>query len=152
MPFERNFTSLQNVFSQLFDDSFWRPFESPFFDSRSFFGRSLQGWLLKVNVSETDNEIRISANIPGVDPEKVNIEIDNHSLILSGSTEEEKEEKGESFYRLERETGEFRRSFELPASADTENIKATVKHGILRITIPKKPEAQKKKVEVSVTQ
>ena len=82
--------------------------------------------------------------------EKINIEADENTLVISGSTEKEEEEKGESWYRAERESGEFRRAFELPNGCDVENIDANAKHGSLMIVIPKKPEAQKKKVDIKV--
>lgn len=67
---------------------------------------------------------------------------------MSGKSEEEKEEKGETWYRMERKMGSFRREFELPKGIDTDTIEAMTKNGTLTVKLMKKPEAQRKAIEV----
>lgn len=146
-PFEQSMANLQNTINRLFDDT-W--FNLPVFAGRSSVSGWLGDWSPKADVSETDKEIKIKLNLPNVDPDKITIEADNDSLVVSGSTIKEEEEKDENFIRIEREAGSFQRVFALPNGCDVDNIKAQSKHGTLFITIPKKPEAQKKKVSVEV--
>ena len=148
MPYEQELTSFYDMVNKFFDDSL---FKIPSVFNQSFFNRNTLGvWWPKADISETNKEIKIKMNVPGVDPEKINIEADANTLVISGSTEKEEEEKGENWYRAERELGEFRRAFELPNGCDVENIKANSKHGSITIVIPKKKEAQKKKINVKV--
>lgn len=146
-PFEQSMMGLQNTMNRLFDDAWFR---FPTFADHSLASSNSSGWWPKVDISETDKAIKIKMNVPNVDPDKVNIEVDADSLVISGSTLKEEEEKEENFVRIEREEGSFQRVFNLPNGCDTENIQANSKHGTLFITIPKKPEAQKKKVSINV--
>lgn len=147
-PYEQGLSNFQELMNRFFDD--------PWFRMPSIFGQSLMdrnafdGWWPKADVSENDKEIKIKMNVPGVDPEKINIEADADAIVISGSVEKEEEQEGEDWYRAEREFGEFRRAFELPNGCDVENIEASAKHGTLTIKIPKKPEAQKNKISVKV--
>ena len=147
-PYEHGLSSFHDTVNRFFDDP-W--FKLPSVIGQSFMDRGTSGaWFPKVDISETEKEIRIKMNVPGVDPEKINIEADANTLVISGSTEKEEEEKGENWYRAERESGEFRRSFELPNGCDVENIGASSKHGSIIILIPKKLEAQKKKIDIKI--
>ncbi|MEX1997771.1 MAG: Hsp20/alpha crystallin family protein [Candidatus Andersenbacteria bacterium] len=142
---------LREIMGRLFEESFWSPWELARSGPR-LLGSRLEGWLPRVDVSETDKEVHIRANLPNVDPRHVNIVVEDNVLTLSGQTEEKREEKGETWYRLEREMGSFQRSIELPSGVDTNKVEASAKNGMLFITIPKRPEAAAKKVEVKVTE
>ena len=91
----------------------------------------------KVDISETEDVIKVVANVPGVDPDKIEIEVDNDMLTISGKVEKEEEEKDEKLYRFERGYGEFRRQFSLPAKVDFEKVTAKAKNGVLTIILPK---------------
>jgi HSP20 family protein len=108
------------------------------------------GWMPRIDVSETDKEIRVTVNAPGADPNQISISVDDNVLTISGKTEQKKEEKGETFYRMERETGSFHRSIELPGGADTNSIQATAEKGVVYITVPKKPDSQRKPITIKV--
>jgi len=151
MPFEQQFSDFHSAVDRLFND-FWRGGFPAFPATSSLFNRGLTtgGWWPKTDVSETDKEVKIKLNIPNVDPDKVSLEVDEDSLVISGSTEKDEEQEGENWYRMERESGEFRRVFDLPSGCNIDEIKASSKHGTLYVTIPKKPEAQKKKVTIDV--
>lgn len=146
---EQQIANFQNAVDKMFSD-FWRGWPS-LSSSQSLADWALSNsWWPKTDISETDKEFKLKLNVPNVNPNKINIEADDNSLIISGATEKEERTEGENWYRAERETGEFRRVFDLPSGVDTENIKASAKHGTLTVTLPKKPEAQKKKVTVDV--
>lgn len=141
-PF-RNVFSLRDAMDRLFDESFWSPFSLM---ERG--NQEMQSFLPRVDVSETDNEVKIRADIPGIDPDKVNIEVSEDSIHLSGSVEKSNEEKGENYYRMERQSGQFSREFILPSKVDTNSVDAKAKNGVITINLKKQPSEQKKKVQV----
>lgn len=104
----------------------------------------------KVDISENDKEIVVVANVPGLSSENIHIDVDDDSLALSGSIEKEKKEGQENgtFYRFEREYGEFRREFALPARVNKDAVSATTKNGVLTIILPKKDADAKKRISV----
>lgn len=104
------------------------------------------GWLPDVDIDSTDDGHTITVDLPGVDPEAVRISLEGRQMTLSGArTFGQGSGEGEgSFSRS------FVRSFSLPVTADTENISATSEHGVLRISVPKKPEAKPKQIEIAV--
>ncbi len=106
----------------------------------------------KVDVEETENEIKVTANIPGIDAENINVEVGDDYLSLSGKIEKEDKSRDRQgkVYRYEREFGEFRREFALPARVDKDGIIARSKNGVLSIILPKSEEEKKKKVKVEV--
>lgn len=126
----------RNMVSRFFEDR-WSPFESS--------GVSLS--VPKVNISEIDKEIHITADLPGLTEEEVNVEIQDGVLTLSGEHKQEKEEKDKKFYRVERSYGSFSRSFVLPAPVDENAVEAHMKDGVLHVVLPK-VEQTKKKIEI----
>ncbi len=94
-----------------------------------------------LDVSESDKDITVSAEFPGMEPEDIQITIDRGSLTISGEKRAEEEEKGERFYRLERSYGSFYRSIPLPDVVDEDKIDATFKRGVLKVKLPKTMEA-----------
>lgn len=145
---ELSVTPWRSPIDQLFDDRFWNPWE--IMRMPRIFPGSRAAWLPKLDMSETDKEIRVKVDAPGVDPKQITISVEDTILTISGKREEKREEKGENFYRMEREVGSFQRSLELPTGTDTTKIEATSHAGVIDITIPKKPEAQRKPITVKV--
>jgi HSP20 family protein len=141
-----------SLIDRFFDDS-WDPFNTmmpSLFRNRGLTG--VNSVFPKVDVSETDDEIKVVANVPGIDAEKLNIEVGDDYLSLSGTIEKETkdEDKKGKVYRYEREYGEFRRGFALPARVKADAITAKAKNGVLTITLPKSEEEKKHKVKVEV--
>lgn len=104
----------------------------------------------KVDISENEKEVVIIANVPGMSSENVHIDVDDDSISISGSIEKEKKEgkENETFYRYEREYGEFRREFALPAHVNKDAVRAITKNGVLTITLPKIETNAKKRVSI----
>ena len=104
----------------------------------------------KINISETENEYKISAEIPGVEEKAIDLSINKGMLLIKAEKKEEKEEKDEQYHRYERYYGTFQRTISLPEDIDENSIKAKFKGGILNIAIKKNKEAQPatKKIEV----
>jgi HSP20 family protein len=107
-----------------------------------------QAWAPRVDVVETDKEIFVKADLPGVDPKDVEITVTDGSLVLRGEKKEEREEKKKSFHRMERFVGKFYREIPLPPGADAAKIVASSGKGVLTVTVPKTPQAQAKKIPV----
>lgn len=101
-----------------------------------------------VDLVETEGEFEVKVDLPGLKPEEVNVEIRDGDLWISGKREEEKEEKGKTYHRVERRHGEFRRRVSLPTSIDEDKIEAKFEHGVLKITVPKTEESKPKHIEV----
>ena len=100
------------------------------------------------DVYEDDNKITLKMEVPGVKQEDLDIRIDGNTLSVSGERKFEKDEKKENFRRVERQYGSFSRLFELPSSADRENITANFKNGVLQIEVPKRAEARGKQIQI----
>jgi HSP20 family protein len=102
----------------------------------------------EVNVTETEKAVEVTAEIPGMKPEEVKLEMHEGALWIMGEKIEEKEEKGKTFHRVERRTGAFRRILPLPAEVEEGKIEAKVTNGILMITLPKAEKAAPRKIEI----
>lgn len=103
-----------------------------------------------IDISETDEQFLISAEIPGVKKEEINIDLEEGRLTISGKRSFQDEEEGKTFHRVETRYGSFNRSFQLPDNVDEENITASYKDGLLNITINKTEEkTSKKQIEIS---
>jgi HSP20 family protein len=120
------------------------------------FGRGLFDWpgsrlaAPKVDISETASEIRIAAELPGMTEKDVEVELHDDVLTIRGEKKDEREEKGENRHLVERSYGAFARSFQLPPGLDAANISASFDKGVLRITLPKPPEAASKARKIEV--
>jgi len=105
-------------------------------------------WNPSVHVAETDSEIIVKADVPGVSRDDIDITVDSNQLIISGEKKQETEEKDRNYHHMERRYGSFRRVFALPSTADTEKTKAGYDNGVLNVTIPKAEVAKGHKVEI----
>jgi HSP20 family protein len=111
-------------------------------------GQTVAVWAPRVDVEETEKEIVVKADLPGVDPKDVDIQVHDNILTVRGGKEEKKEEKKKNFHRIERFSGQFYRAIALPAGTDPDKVTATTANGTVVVTIPKKPENQPKKITV----
>jgi HSP20 family protein len=100
------------------------------------------------DVSETEKEYVISGEIPGIDPKDLEVTLTDGILNIKGEKKQESEEKDENYHRVERHYGSFQRSFRLPENIKREELDASYKDGILRLTLPKSGESEVKKIEV----
>lgn len=103
-----------------------------------------------VDITEREKAYEITAELPGMDEKNIEVKVTDGSLTIKGEKHEEKEEKKKNYYLHERHFGSFERRFGLPDGVDADKIEAAFKKGVLTVTLPKKPEAQKpaKKIEV----
>jgi len=103
-----------------------------------------------VDIYEDEHSVTLKVEVPGLDPKDVDVQVENHTLTIKGERKFEKEEKEENFHRIERRYGSFVRSFTLPITVDTENIKADYENGVLKIQLAKRAEAKPKQIKVNV--
>jgi len=142
---ENPFSILRREMDSLFDNFFQG------FDIAPFEGR-MGAFTPKVDVAESDKEIKITAELPGLDEKDIDVSLQNDMLIIKGEKKEEKEDKGKDYYRMERSYGSFSRTIPLPIEVETDKIEATFKKGVLNITLPKtaKAAAETKKIAVKI--
>jgi len=112
---------------------------------------ALVDWAPAVDVMETDDEFQIRAELPGVEKKDVKLSVENGVLLISGHREQEKEEKGKRYHKIERAYGNFARSFTVPEAVDAEKVTAEFKNGVLTVRLPKSEKARPKSIEVKVT-
>lgn len=131
-------------------DRFWN---DDFFSLRPFalereLTRSIQ--FPKVDIKESEKDITITANVPGLSAENIDIEVGDDTVSISGKVEKESREgkEGEKFYRYEREYGAFRREFTLPTRVKKDGVEAKAKNGVLTLTLPKAEDDAKKRISV----
>jgi HSP20 family protein len=133
----------------------WRPF-SDFAELRHRLDQAFRdlsdgaqhGWTPSVDLIRRDDALVLRADIPGIKPEDVKIEVEDNVLTVSGAHREETEEKKENYMRRERRYGSFSRSMVLPKGVTADDIEATTEDGVLEVTIPAPKAAEKQKVEV----
>lgn len=136
---EHPLAALRDEMNQLFDNV-WRGDFLP----EAITGRGFP----RVDVTETDEEVIVRAELPGMDPKDIDLSIAGGVLSIKGERREEKEEKEKDSYHKEVRYGSFARSIRLPESVDTEKVKADYKKGVLKVTLDKKPDTRAKKIEV----
>ena len=141
-PF-RDLMTAQRYFDRLFREAF-----VPMFGEAEISTRS---WAPPVDIYETDNDIVLKAELPGVDPKDVEVRVEDNTLYLKGERKFEKEVKEQNYHRVERSYGSFARSFSLPNSISTDKVKAEFKDGLLTLTMPKREEAKPKTIKIDVT-
>lgn len=107
-------------------------------------------WSPRVDISETDKEYLVKAELPDVAKDDMHVSVDNGVLTIRGEKKQEKEEKGKKFHRIERHYGSFSRSFTLPDNVDAGAIKAGFKDGVLNVSLPKTSKKPSKAIKVDV--
>ena len=107
-------------------------------------------WVPSFDVSETENEVIVRADMPGIDVKDLDISVTGNVLTISGEKKSERDEKKEGYHLIERTFGSFTRSMTLPGEVKADEVTATYKDGVLKLVIPKTEAAKRKKIEVKV--
>ena len=145
IPWRRHTERALSALEEGMEGLFGRFFNPPLV---AFEEKELRTWRPRVDVEETEKELLVKADVPGVDLKDVEVTLVDGVLVLRGEKKEEREEKEKNYHRVERFVGEFYREIPLPPGADPEKIEAKGAKGVLVITIPKKPEVMPKKIAV----
>jgi HSP20 family protein len=148
---------LRSEIDRLFDDfgmGSWLPqFRRGAFDAEPFW-RGEISWakIPVVDIAETAKGYEITAELPGIDEKNVEVKYVDGTLTIKGEKKDEREEKKENYHLSERSYGSFQRSFSVPDGVDADKVEASFKNGVLTVTLPKTPEAQKKEKRIEIKQ
>ncbi len=104
-----------------------------------------------VDVEETDSEVIVRAEMPGLEKDEFSIELHDNRLYIKGEKKQKSEDKKRNYHRVECSYGSFTRSVQLPSEVDVDKANAEYKHGVLNITLPKSPDAKRKTIPINVT-
>jgi len=126
IPWRRRKHSLPDLLDLMLDTDDFSDFLDEF-ETRSF----------RVDVKETDKEYIVEADLPGCDKNNINVSYDDGVLTIAASYEETAEEKDKNYIRKERRRGNFSRSISIPEDVKSDEIKASFKNGVLKVTLPK---------------
>jgi HSP20 family protein len=138
----REIDGLQSDMNRLFDT---------FFQTRGAGASSARGpqrWIPAMDLTESEHEYVLRADLPGLSSEDVDIEVKDNVLTISGERNSEHDDRGEGFYRMERHFGRFSRSLDLPSGIDADSVAASFANGVLEVRIPKPEEAKPRKVQI----
>ncbi|MGC8659442.1 MAG: Hsp20/alpha crystallin family protein [Desulfomonilaceae bacterium] len=130
---------VDDLFNQFFGSSGWLP--------GTYFSR---GFSPAFDVSETDDDIIIKAELPGIDPKDIEVNLTGNTITVKGEKKEEREEKEENMHRVERSFGVFSRSVALPCDVKQDQIEANFKHGVLNLKLPKADTSKKRSIKIDV--
>jgi HSP20 family protein len=144
---ESPLATLRTEMDRLFDTFIREPFGA--LDWPAFLGGE-RGWPA-VDVSESDREVTIRAELPGIDPKELDVSVTGNQVVISGEKKETQETKEKGFYHSEARYGSFRRAIPLPEGADSEKVDAQYAQGVLTLTIAKTPAAAAKRIEIKST-
>ncbi|MDD2807127.1 MAG: Hsp20/alpha crystallin family protein [Patescibacteria group bacterium] len=130
----------------------WAPFLEPFEEMEKFMSdASSRNYAPAVDVYETADSVIIESPLAGVDPNNVEVSIENDTLSIKGQFKKESEVDDKNYYRKEISSGSFYRSVALPSKVEKDKAVAESKDGLLKITIPKAPESKPTSIKISVT-
>ena len=138
-PDQNPLDEFRHVFGRLFDDDQSRSDESSVVTSQ---------WMPNVDVKEENDRFILYADLPGIDPDDIEVSMDKGLLTIRGERSSESSSETERYARIERRYGSFHRRFALPDSADPEGIEARGRNGVLEIVIPKRPETSPRRIQV----
>jgi HSP20 family protein len=148
----RPFESLRQEVDRLFEEfqlSSWRsPFGRGLFDVQPFWRGEVKA--PAVDIVDTDKAYEIIAELPGMDESNIDVKLSDGTLTIKGEKRDEMEEKKKDYYLSERRYGSFQRSFGIPDGVDADRIEANFKNGVLTVTLPKTPQAQKSEKKIAI--
>jgi HSP20 family protein len=140
-PF-REFVTIQDRMNRLFRDSFGPEGREEALTSTTF--------APPVDVYEDEHNVTLKIEVPGIEEKDIDVQIENNTLTVHGERKYEKEEKEENYRRVERQYGNFTRTFSLPNTVDQDSVQADYDKGVLKIKLAKKAEAKPKQIKVNV--
>ena len=138
----RGLTALQDQVNRLFEDNFTR--------DRSGHA-DLATWAPPVDIYETENELVIKADLPDVQDKDIDVRVENNTLTIRGERKFEQNVNEDNYLRIERSYGSFMRSFSLPNTVSSENIRAEYRNGVLTLHMTKLEESKPKQIKISVS-
>ncbi len=119
-------------------------------NSNAHVGDGHRGWAIPIDVVEEGDELLVRASLPGVNPDEIEVSIEDRVLTIKAETKVEEESKDGGYFLRERRTGSFRRSLRLPETADTEQAKTLYENGVLTVALPKVESKKAKQLAITV--
>jgi HSP20 family protein len=116
-----------------------------------FRGEGSESWssrLPQLDIAETDQHIEVAIDVPGIDPNEVDLRIQGDVLTVRGEYRQEEKEAGKTFHRVERRRGGFVRTVTLPMAVDEKGVKATYRDGVLTVTLPKPQDQRSRRIKI----
>jgi HSP20 family protein len=132
-----HFDPLANL--RVFEDAFTRLLSEP---------QNNRPWAPAVDVYETENDLVFKADLPEVELKDIDVRVENQTLTIAGQRRFEKQNSGGGYHRIERNYGNFTRSFSVPNTFDTDHVNASYKNGVLTVTLPKKEAAKPRQIKI----
>ncbi len=126
---------------RLFEDAVTRMMNEP---------RTARPWSPAVDIFETENELVLKADLPDINPEDIDVQVENQTLTVKGNRKFEQQAGKGGYHRIERSYGSFVRTFAVPSTVDTQNVVAGYNNGVLTITLHKKEAAKPRQVKIAV--
>ncbi len=139
----REIQSMRNLMDRFFEESFM--------DAPRLWSRSLETFAPALDVMEDSDAYTVTASVPGVDPEAIDVTLTENVLTIKGETKSEEEKKEANYHLRERRFGRFSRSITLPTPVDADHIEATQENGVLTLRLPKVESAKPKRIEIKPT-
>lgn len=136
--------ALQREMNRVFED-FWSRFDRPFGGANGLVGAGPS-----TDITETDKEVEVAIELPGIDEKDIDVRLTRESLTIRGEKKAGKEEKKTGYYLSERSWGSFYRTIPLPPGIDPDKARAEFSRGVLKITVPKTAEAQSEVKRIAV--
>ena len=133
----KDLMAMHDRINKMFDDTFDKQHSSSYGD-----------WMPPVDIYETEEEIVVVSELPGIDENDLDIQVTEGVLTIKGEKKYSVEKESDNYYRMERAYGKFQRSFAVPNTVDLETIKANLKDGVLKITLKKKAEIKPTVIKV----
>jgi HSP20 family protein len=140
LSFSPRTDNFQDQLNRIFNDAFARTGEES----------NLTTWAPAVDIHESEHELTVKADLPGVDPKDLDIRVENNILTIRGERKFEKKVNEDNYLRVERAYGSFSRSFSLANTVNSDAIKADYQNGVLTLVVPKREEAKPKQIRVTV--
>ena len=147
LPWKRKTENHANTLRREVENIYDRFFEPSFLPSPYLFGK--EKWDPTVDISEGRKDITVKAEIPGIETKDLDISIDGCLLTIKGEKKQERKQKEETYYRVERSYGYFDRTIALPAEVDPDKVEASYKRGILKIKLRKAKEYETRRIKVT---
>ncbi len=143
------FEDIDRLFDEFLSTRWPSPFAWQMPTLRSIGVEALGGRMPSVDICETDDDIVVRAEVPGVPKENLDVSITDRTLTIKGRTSDEQKEEREDYYRREIRSGEFSRSVLLPGEVDADRAKASLKDGVVELRLPKASGAKRRKIELN---
>jgi HSP20 family protein len=149
LPFEGLRREVDRLFED-FGDGWFKPLSRQPFSIAPAFGRRFEWKVPAVDIVENNGAFEITAEVPGLDANGLEVTVRNGNLVIKGEKQDEKDEESKDYHLHERHFGSFERAFAIPDGVDADRIEASFNKGILKVTLPKTADAQKPEKKITV--